>query len=820
MKISLSWLQDFVDVADFLAKPAELADLLTRAGLEVEDVVDRRRMYDQVVVGLILEKAQHPNADRLSVCRVTTGEGVVHQIVCGARNHKEGDRVVAALPGAVLPGDFAIKKSTLRGVESGGMLCSTQELGLEGGEDGIMILPESAPIGTAFAEYAGLNDVVFELKITPNRADCLSHYGLAREIAGLLGRELRSPDPKIAPTGESTAKRIPLEVRDSTLCPRYTGRMVRGVKVGSSPDWMRRRLESVGMKSINNLVDITNYVMMELGQPLHAFDADRLRGSRLVVETAKADEAFKTLDGTDLRLRGGELLIKDGEGAVALAGVVGGENSGVSDTTANIFIESAVFSPMSVRKTSRAHGVDTDSAYRFSRGVDPAMTKLALDRATELVLSHAGGEALGDIHDTRPEVPVRETVEVGLAFVSQRLGYAAEEARFVDFMKRIGCVVEEVSPQVYRLRPPSCRFDLERDVDFVEEYARINGYDKIPEALPIFSQEPTSHDGRWKAHQRVHSVLRSQGLNQAFNYGFVSGQRAAAFLGDAATSQAAGLRRPAQTVKLRNPLNADLDEMRSTLVFGLVENVLSNWRAGNEEGALYEIGPVFFPADGGGYEEPDRLGLVQWGRSRGLWGKAATHHPIFELKGALEALLETLRLTAFSWVQPKDRGLVPSFCHRGQFAHLVVEGKTVGYVGSLHPLWLEENKIATPVVVAELDLEVLLKGPARAYRAEALSRFPGVERDLAFVMPQSLPVSDVAQALRKAGGALLRSVEVFDVFQGGNLPEGQRSVAFRLSFQDRNATLQDEQIQELQRKLIETVTANLPVSTREGVNKT
>lgn len=814
MKISLLWLQDYVDVADYLAKPQELADVLTKAGLEVEDVIDRRKQYDQVVVGLILERGQHPNADRLTLCRVTTGEGVVHQIVCGAKNHKEGDRVVVALPGAVLPGDFAIKQSSIRGVDSGGMLCSNQELGLATEGEGIVILPESAPIGQPFAEYAGLNDVIFELKVTPNRADCLSHFGLARELAGLLGRELRVQTPKFTPIALSTITQFPLEVRDSQLCPRYTGRLLRGLKVGPSPEWMKRRLESVGMKSINNLVDITNYVMMETGQPLHAFDAARLRGGRLIVEKAKAGEGFKTLDGTEIKLKGEELLIKDAEGAVALAGVVGGENSGVTDQTSTVFLESASFSQMSVRKTSRAHGIDTDSAYRFSRGVDPAGTRLALDRATELMLLWAGGEALGDPHDTRPETPEREWIPVSLATISQRLGYAAEEARFVDFMRRLGCVVEETAPQVYRIRPPSYRFDLEREVDFIEEYARFNGYDKIPETLPVFSQEPSHHDERTKAHRRLHAVLRSQGFFQAFNYGFVSSKGSAEFLGAPRAFEAAGLKVPATTVKLKNPLNAETDQMRSTLCYGLVENVLTNWRAGNEEGALYETGPVFFPVEGGGFQEPFRLSLVQWGRPRGLWSKTATHAAIFELKGAIETLLETLRISAYTWVQPEDKGDVPDFCHRGQYAQLLVEGKKVGFIGSLHPLWLEEKKVATQVAVGEFDLDVLMKGPARPYRAEGLSRFPAVERDLAFMMPKSLPVHQVAQALKKAGGALLHSLEVFDVYEGDKLPVGQRSVAFRVSFLDRNATLQDAQIQELQQKLVQAVTSSLPVTTR------
>lgn len=812
MKISLQWIQDFVDLGDYMNKPAELGEILTRAGLEVEEIVDRRKDYDQVVVGLILEKDKHPNADRLSVCRVTTGEGVVHQIVCGAQNHKAGDRVVVALPGAVLPGNFSIKKAAVRGVESGGMLCSTTELGLAKESDGIMILPEDAPVGKAFAEYMGLMDVLFELKVTPNRADCLSHFGLAREIACLTGRELKAPNPVFNQSGESTKATMALHVEATDLCLRYCGRTVKGVKVGPSPDWLRKRLEAVGLNSINNVVDVTNYVMMELGQPLHAFDARRVEGRKISVDRANAGEKFVTLDGTELQLKGGELVIRDAARIVALAGVVGGKNSGVTDETSEIFLESANFNGSSVRKTARSFGLETDSSYRFSRGVDADGARRAQDRAVELILKTAGGEALTDPFDSNPTPVVKRPIAIRLDDVTERLGYAAEEAKFVDFMKRLGCKVEGAAAG-FSVTPPSFRFDLERDVDLVEEYARLNGYDQIPETLPVLAQAPASHEDKWKLLRRVNQTMRGQGFLQAFNYGFTSSKKEKAFVGGARALPAAGLMLSEKPIRLKNPLSDDLDVMRSTLSEGLYRNAVTNVKYGSDEGALYEVG-VTFHAQETGFKENGRLAMIAWGRPRGLFTKTRAYPVVYDLKASIEALLETFRISAYTWVTPADKGEVPGFCHRGQYVQLLVEGRKVGFLGTVHPVLLEEEKIRVPVALAEFDLESLLKGQPRPYRAEALSKFPAVERDFSFVMPKSLKVADVIKEIRKAAGSLLVDVDVFDLYEGDKLEAGKKSVSFRLIYHDKNATLQDSVILDLQNKVQEAVAKAFGIAVR------
>ena len=812
MKISLKWLHDYVDVNEFFTKPETLGESLTRAGLEVEEITNRAKDFQNVVIGHILEKDKHPNADKLSLCRVSTGD-VVHQIVCGAQNHKAGDRVIVALPGAVLPGNFAIKKAAVRGVDSAGMLCSLKELGLAKESEGIAILPADAPVGKSYAEYAGYDDITFELKVTPNRADCLSHYGLAREVACLLSKELKAPASEIKTSSSSTKSAIALDVKAFDLCPRYTGRFIKGVKVGPSPEWLKKRLESVGMNSINNIVDVTNYVMMELGQPLHAFDAGFISGKKIIVDRANQGEAFVTLDGTEIKLTGEELTIRDANHPVCLAGVVGGKNSGVSDSTTEVFLESAYFIPMSARKTSRSHGIDTDSAYRFSRGVDPDGALRGLNRATSLILEVAGGEAFGDHHDFYPNPVKKNPVTISVQTVSDRLGYEALEDKFVDFMKRLGCQVDKAG-SAYKILPPTFRFDIELDMDLVEEYARLNGYEHIPETLPVFVKPPSHHDKTFMLNQFTSELVRGEGYQQAFNFAFVGSKAEKSFLGPIETLKAAGLTGSEKEIRIMNPLNEEMDVMRTSLSFGLFKNLNVNFHYGNMQGRLFEIGNTFFVKDDGGYGETGHMAFALWGKSENLWNKTLDFPLVFELKATIEALLKTLNIGAYTWVTPANKSEVPAFMHQGQYAQLLVEGKKVGFIGTLHPTLLEENKIRVPAALGEFDLDQLYKGQPRPYRIQSVSKFPVVERDFAFVMPKTLKVGEVLKDIRKAAGALLVNVDVFDLYEGDKMDADKKSVALRLWLQDKNATLQDAQITEVTTKVLESLKKNFDLSVR------
>lgn len=803
MKISLKWLNDFVDVSGFMAKPEELADILTKAGLEVEEIQNRAKDYAHVVVGHIVSKDKHPNADKLSLCMVEISEGKdgpdrqVVQIVCGAQNHKAGDKVIAALAGAILPGNFVIKKSKIRDVESNGMLCSLKELGLADTSDGIAILDSKARVGQSYAEYGGFDDITFELKVTPNRADCLSHFGLARELGCLLNKPVKAPEILSKFSISSTKQEIKLEVLNKELCPRYCGRYIAGVRIGPSPTWLKNRLEAIGMNSINNVVDVTNYVMLEMGQPLHAFDADLIAGAKIIVRNAEKHEKFKTLKEQELTLSGEELVICDAEKAVALAGVIGGLNSGVSEKTKNIFLESASFNAMSVRKSSRTHGVETDSAYRFSRGVDSSSTSNIMDRAALLIQQVAGGEVFGDAYDINSSPLTKKPIPISIQTVSDRLGYEADEKLFLSYMKGLQIKVEVVKSGEYIMTPPLFRFDLERDMDLVEEYARLHGYEFIQEKIPAFTSEPTSHNPEYMLNQQVSRFIRAEGFNQAFNYAFTNDEGESKFIADINRMKIQGLPTDANAVKIKNPLSEELNVMRRTLAFGLYKNGSENIRAGNQSGTLFEIGSVFSKTDTG-YKESNRLALVNWGESLGIFASSAP--PVYVIKNAVEKLFQSLQITSYSFVSTAE---APAFLHKGQWAQIIVEGQAVGFLGSMHPGYLDHEKIRFPVAIAELDLHQILKGQPRPAKFKSLSKLQPVHRDFAFVMDSNKTIGDLLKEVKKACGSNLKELTVFDIYEGDKLPSGQKSVALRANFQALEHAFSEAELNEMSQKLIE-----------------
>jgi phenylalanyl-tRNA synthetase beta chain len=821
MKISLRWLNDFIEVEDYFTKASELAKVLTDAGLEVEAVENPGETFKNVVVGHILKLERHPNADRLTVCQVDIGTGMPQQIVCGAKNHKQGDKVVASLPGAVLPGNFAIKKSKIRDVESNGMLCSEVELGLAKESPGIMILPADAPVGKPFAEYFGLDDVIVEINITANRADCLSHLGLARELSALLNRPLKARKVEIKTDSSiNTKKTVGLHVKDAKLCPRYTGRVLTDIKVGPSPDVIRKRLEAVGMNSINNVVDITNYVMMELGQPLHAFDLDQLKGAKVEIDRATKGEKFVSLDGTELTLTGDELTIRDQERAVCLAGVVGGKNSGVSDATKRVFLESASFAMDSVRRTSRHWGLQTDSAYRFSRGTDTNGAMAASELACSLLQKYAGAKIAADFYDEYPNPVKRAPIAITMKQVTDRLGYVSQSSEFSDWMKRIGCQVDGKGDS-FSVTPPHYRSDIEMKEDLIEELGRLQGYDRIPEILPEFGAAPLPHAEEYNFEVTLGRVVESEGFHQAVNYGFIGSKYQKEFVGDVAGWTSTGLNMPPEPIAVRNPLNEEINVMRVSLVPWLYRNFLYNYRHGIVEGRLFESGHVFQKA-GAEYQQSSRLALMGWGVAQGLWQKEK-HNPYFDLKTALENILSrlkvggpkgVLRSTLFQSLELRSAAQLPAFLHPAQSAVIFCEGKSVGYIGSIHPKLLADEKVNVEAAVAEIDVAVMRRGQPRPVKYQPISKLPSSERDFAFLVPKNVTAASVANEIKKAANQTLQSVEVFDVFEGGNLPEGFRSVAYRVVLQDPNTTLTESQLQTLQNDIVSSLEKKLGVRLR------
>jgi len=794
MKISLRWLNEFVDIKEYFERPDQLAQLLTTTGLEVEEIHDGSQQFKFVKTALILEKDKHPDAEKLTLCKVTTGEGVIHQIVCGAKNHKAQDKVILALPGAVLPGNFAIKNSVIRGVTSGGMLCSYKELGLATESDGIAILPENTPVGMNFSDYAELNDVTFELKVTPNRADCLSHIGLARELSCLLNRPFKKPTKKEL-TPATSPLDIQIKVLNPDMCPRYTGRVIRNVKVGPSPVWLKKRLEAVGLNSINNVVDITNYVMMEWGQPLHAFDLRNIQGGQIRVGKSSPQEKFITLDGSELSLRGDELMIQDAHRSLCIAGVIGGKNSGVQDDTQDIFLESAFFVPQWARKSARNHGLNTDSGYRFSRGVDPNVTLEALDRATELLSEFAGGTLGSKIFEVKSLETPPIIISINPETISQRLGYTVDAKKFESWMSRLGCQIEKVGEN-YTVRPPSWRFDLEMDMDLVEEYARLNGYEHIPETLPALNKAPTKHDPKYIFQSYLINNMISLGYSQALNFAFVGDKKQNQFIGDRDLLAKTGLQIPLKPIALVNPLNEQVNVMRTTLSMGLINNLHYNFHHSVEAGRLFEVGTIFDQSNTNhSYIERNHWAGVAWGWPTNLWTKDLTVPVVMDLKKSVEEILALLGFKNWQWIKAIETGGLPHFLHPGQAVVLNLEGKNIGFLGTIHPALRDELKIRCDAALFEFDIENLMRANLVSPKMTAISKFQLVDRDLSLLMPKSLSAGLVQREIHNSGGPNLKSVLPIDLYEGEKLADGQKSITFRLRFQNDEGTLTDEQVQ-------------------------
>ncbi len=848
MKISLKWINEFVDVSDYFEQVEKLSHILTQAGLEVEEVHNLAAHYQHVVTGIILEKEKHPDADKLSVCKVTTGDGVIHQIVCGAKNHKQHDHVIVALPGAILPGNFAIKQTQIRGVDSSGMLCSFKELGLAETSDGIAILPENTPVGISFAKYHGLDDIVFELKVTPNRADCLSHWGLAREISCLLNRPLNKFKPQskqylslitavASPTSNSKTFKyegnFKVEVKDSLLCPRYSGRIIRGVKVGPSPNWLKEKLERVGMSSINNIVDITNLMMLGWGQPMHAFDLNNIKGSKIIVGRSDVKEKFQTLDGTELVLDGSELMIRDIERSLCMAGVIGGKNSGINDLTTDVFLESAYFTSQSVRKASRTHGIVTDSGYRFSRGVDPIETVDLLNLASQLLIDVAGGEMSEYFWEEKAKEFVHSPIEISVETVKSRLGYDVDASDFEQWMKRLGCSVEGNFDGLFKVTPPSWRFDISIDMDLVEEYARLHGYEHIPESIPAFFKNPTPHSSQFLWQNNISDIMIGTGWSQAQNFAFVNSKEQSKFYKKTEFWTRMGLSSGEASVSLVNPLNEEMNVMRSTLILNLIANAKHNYHHGVNFGRLFEVGSVFEKDVVVGvkasnaektYLEKSRLSGVAWGWPESLWGK--TKAPLaLHVKGAIENLFAQMGFSKsiYECVNLKDALISCDFLHAGQSAVLKVSGLNVGFIGALHPQLQEELKIRSEICIFEFNSDFINKHflflmQSRMSRTMAPSKMPSIDRDLAFVMSKTISVGKVTKtiftSLNSASKQILKQVDVVDIFEGESIGPDNKSVTFRLMFQHQELTLTEEQIQEAIKGVVDLLKDKMEINLR------
>lgn len=801
MKLTLNWLRELVELS---LSADELADLLTAAGLEVDAVDERRPSWRDVEVAELLEVGPHPDADRLQLCRVQRASGVA-SVVCGARNMQVGDKVALAIPGAVLPGDRTIALTKIRGVTSEGMLCAAAELALdEGSGDGIMILPSSAPLGARLVDYLGAEDTVLELGITPNRGDCLSVLGIAREVAALTGARLVQPRlqvPEVRVPARSLA-RVDVEAPD--LCPRYAARVMRGVQIAPSPPWMQTRLSLVGLRPINNIVDATNYVMIELGQPLHAFDYARLADARIVVRRAGRAGSFETLDGVQHALVPDDLVIADGRTPVALAGIMGGANSEISEATVDILLESAFFVPATVRRTARRLGLMTDSSYRFERGVDPSGTAYALDRVTSVLVELAGGAvARGRVERQARRRWTGPSIRLRPARVNALLGTSIKVDRMRKAFRALGAAVTTGGAGALKVVPPAHRFDLQQEVDLVEEVARLTGYEEIvptvPAIVPEAGSAPEVDDER-----TVRAALRAVGLHEMVTLSMVATGENETF---------PGLEGLGETVAVANPLSTDAAEMRRSLLPGLLRALVDNERQGEALVTSFSLGRAYGRGVGTeAYRERAMLGIVMGG----TWpaaqiGEVERRCTFGDVKGAVEGVLEALRITGARWEPVGEE--VP-FLHPGKAARVVVDQEPVGVVGALHPDLISGRGIASEPWVAELDLQKVAQYCPRRVIFQPLPRFPAVQRDVAVVVDVGFQAQRLLDSIAEVAQPLVEEVRVFDQYTGDPIPDGKKSLAYAVSYRASDRTLTDEEVNAVHQQLVEHLVQRLPVEVR------
>jgi phenylalanyl-tRNA synthetase beta chain len=773
MKFNENWLREHVAVD---ADRDALCAALTAIGLEVEGVEVLGAQIDGVIVAEIVEAVRHPEADRLQVCKVAIGNGEHVQIVCGAPNARAGLKAPLATVGAVLQGGLTIKPAKLRGVESFGMLCSAKELGIDPDASGLLELPADAPVGTALAQYLGLPDAQIELKLTPNRADCFSVRGIAFDVAAALNAEVRPFDAAPVPATISSA--LPVQLNAGADAPRYCGRIIEGVSASArSPLWLTEKLKRCGLRPISPLVDVTNLVMLELGQPMHAFDANALSGP-VGVRHGRAGETVKLLDERDAAIDSGYLVITDADRPVALAGVMGGFDTRVTDATTRVFLESAHFAPSAIIGRARKLGLHTDASHRFERGVDPALPRLALEYATRLILSIMGGQA-GPVVEAVNEndLPKPAPVLLRKPRLAAVLGQHIDDAEVLRIFTALGMQVDAVADG-WRITAPARRFDIAIEEDLIEEVARIHGYDAVPAALPAGQIPLADHTEAKTPEAFLRRQLATRGYNEAINFAFV----------DAALLERWGL--STDVVALLNPLASDLGTMRTALLPGLVEALKRNLARQNTRVRLFELGRVFHSVPGSAPKETRRVAFAAVGTaSSEQWGVASRAVDFFDLKGDLEALAGPVA-SSLSFEAANE----VAWLHPGRSARVSLDGEVWGYVGHLHPALAKALDLDAEVVVAEVDLGLL---EARAIaRAGALSRFPSVRRDLAVLVAEDMPWARLEACLKAALGGLLRDCVVFDRYAGKGLEAGVKSLAMGLILQDVSRTLTDSDVEQ------------------------
>lgn len=785
MLISLDWLKQYVDIKEDIP---QLENALTMIGQEVEAIDIQGKHLDNVVIGQITEYGKHPNSDKLTLLKVNVGAEEELQIVCGAPNHKLGDKVVVAKIGAVLPGDFKIKKSKIRDVESFGMLCSQVELGIGEDGDGIIILPEDAPIGEEYRKYAGLDDVIFELEITPNRPDCLSHIGIAREVAAYYGSKVKYPSYTLSEVIDSVNNYAKVRVEDKERCKRYMGRVIRNVTVAESPEWLKKRIRAMGLKPINNIVDITNFVMFEYNQPMHAFDLDKLENNTVVVRAAENGEKITTLDGVERELVNGELVIADEVKPIAIAGIIGGQATQIEAETKNVFLEVAYFTPDNIRKSAKKLGIVTDSGYRNERGLDIENLPEVIDRAAALIAEVASGEVLDEVIDKYIEKPQKFEIPLNLTKLNTFIGKKLEFDTVGKILSNLGLGIKTLSQDMLLITPPTYRTDLTRPEDLYEEVIRMYGFENIEAVMPVEDIESGLKDSKISVADNLKEILKEIGLHEVINYTFIP--REALDI----------LKIKDKVIEISNPLSEDMVIVRPTLMYSLLANIRDNFNRNQFDLRFFEVSKVFTPAEELANEELRICVAIAGKPERTLWNPKPKAYDFYTMKGYVEKLLEYMGINRYKLERSSNENF-----HPGRSADIKIGNDVIGTFGEVHPDVLEAMDIKRErAYVADIDLARAEKYIKSAVKYERIVKYPEVIRDLAIVMDKDILVGNMVEDLKRVS-PLIEKIEIFDVYEGEKIDADKKSVAISIVLRNKVKTLEEKEINDVVTKVLETI---------------
>ncbi len=792
MIVSLKWLHNYVDVP---LSVEELIHRLTMVGLEVEGVSELNPHLKGVVAARVETVRPHPRADRLHLCDVSDGQKV-YQVVCGAPNVKEGIVAPLALPGTQMPNGMTLQETKLRGELSQGMLCSQKELGLGEDAGGIWYLPDDLPLGVPLSKALDIEDTIVEVSITPNRGDCLSMLGIAREVSAICGTPLRYPDSSVQEKGPRIENLASVTIDDPVGCPRYAARVVEGITIGPSPRWLKESLEAVGLRSINNIVDVTNYILMEMGQPLHAFDFDSLRENRIVVRKAKAGERFTTLDGVERVLFDDTLLICDGVGPVAIAGIMGGLDSEITAETTRVLIESAYFQPVCIRRTGKKIGLRSESSYRFERGVDPEGVLRALDRAARLMVEVGGGEIATGRIDVYPNPIEKPVLTLRVDRTNRYLGTELEASQMAQVLKSIEMEVKQLNENELQVVSPSFRPDITREVDLTEEVARLVGYDKIPVTYPKADVCAAPLDAHFRIRQEAKNLLQGFGFFEVLNYSFISQEslRRLKFSGDDPRLN---------PVPVKNPLSEDQGVMRTSLIPGLLQTARHNFGHRNEDLRIFELSKVFLPREGEllPFEPHHLAGLMAGKRDPHLLYGGEAEVEFTDVKGVVESVLELFFLNELRFVA-KD---LPPYLDPSLSASVFCSGECIGALGRLRPEVAESFDLKRNIFTFELDFDKTYSFKRSQPMFRSLPKFPSVARDMALIVDENLPVQEPLDFIGKQEEPLLERVDIFDIYRNPQWGGKQKSVGYRLVYRSADRSLTDEEVNEIHNRLVQKV---------------